>query len=35
MPHSIIAGRVKLKPAEECEPWLEEHGFIERKGEAA
>jgi hypothetical protein len=31
MPHTIIAGRVKAKPAE-CEPWLEERDFLVRKG---
>lgn len=34
MPHAEIAGRVKFKVAE-AEPWLYEHGFIERRGEAA
>jgi hypothetical protein len=31
MPHTYIAGRVKFKIAE-VEPWLDRHGFIERRG---
>lgn len=34
MPHATIFGKTKFK-ADECEAWLEEHGLIERKGEAA
>jgi hypothetical protein len=34
MPHSIIAGRCKFRPSE-VEPWLEERGYLERRGEAA
>lgn len=34
MPHTHIAGRAKYRPSE-CEPWLESHGHIKRKGEAA
>jgi hypothetical protein len=33
MPHTHIAGRAKFK-ASEVEPWLEAHGFIDRRGEA-
>ncbi len=29
MPHAKIAGRVKFK-ASEVEPWLAEHGYMER-----
>lgn len=32
MPHAVIAGRPKFKPAE-CEPWLEEHGYLVWKGD--
>lgn len=34
MPHALIAGRVKFRPSE-VEPWLEGHGYLERRGEAA
>ena len=34
MPHRHIAGRAKFR-VWEVEPWLDAHGFIERKGEAA
>ena len=34
LPHAIIAGRVKFR-ASEAECWLEEHGHLERRGEAA
>lgn len=34
MPHAVIAGRCKFR-ASEVEPWLEQHGFLERRGEAA
>jgi hypothetical protein len=34
MPRAMIAGRVKFK-ASEIERWLEEHGHLERQGEAA
>lgn len=34
MPHRHLAGRAKFR-MEEVEPWLEQHGHIERKGEAA
>jgi hypothetical protein len=33
MPHVLLAGKVKFKPADECEPWLVEHGLFERRGE--
>jgi hypothetical protein len=33
MPHTHIAGRAKFKVSE-TEPWLDSHGFIERRGEA-
>lgn len=33
LPHALIAGRAKFK-ASEAEPWLEERGHIERRGEA-
>jgi hypothetical protein len=29
MPHAIIFGRPKFRPSE-CEPWLEEHGYLQR-----
>jgi len=31
MPHAYIAGRAKFKVAR-AESWLDEHGFIERRG---
>lgn len=31
MPHALIAGRIKFR-ASEVEPWLEVHGFMERRG---
>lgn len=34
MPHAHIAGRAKFRVSE-VEPWLQEHGHIERRGEAA
>jgi hypothetical protein len=34
MPCSMIAGKLKFKVSL-VEPWLEEHGFIERRNEAA
>lgn len=34
MPHAEILGRTKFKP-QRCEAWLESHGFLEQKGEAA
>lgn len=34
MPHTHIAGRAKFHVTE-IEPWLEVHGHIERRGEAA
>lgn len=34
MPHRHILGAAKFRPSE-CEPWLEQHGKIQRKGEAA
>jgi hypothetical protein len=34
MPHTHIAGRAKFRVSE-VEPWLEAHGHIERRGEAA
>lgn len=33
LPHAMIAGRVKFRPSE-VEPWLEQHGHIERRGAA-
>lgn len=33
MPHTHIAGRAKFRISE-VEPWLWEHGHIERRGEA-
>jgi hypothetical protein len=32
MPHALIAGRVKFRVSE-AQPWLVEHGHIERRGE--
>jgi hypothetical protein len=34
MPHTHIAGRAKFRVSE-VEPWLEAHGHIEHRGEAA
>lgn len=34
MPHALIAGRVKMRVSE-VTPWLEEHGHLERRGDAA
>lgn len=34
MPHRVLGRRTKFR-ASECEPWLEQHGYIERRGEAA
>ncbi|HET7052788.1 MAG TPA: hypothetical protein VFI09_02585 [Solirubrobacterales bacterium] len=34
LPHAHIAGRAKFH-ASEVEPWLEAHGYIDRRGEAA
>ncbi len=34
LPHVHIAGRAKFRISE-VEPWLESHGHIERRGEAA
>ncbi len=34
LPHTHIAGRAKFRVSE-VEPWLEAHGHIERRGEAA
>jgi hypothetical protein len=34
MPHSHIFGKAAFKPTQ-VEPWLEQHGYLERKGEAA
>lgn len=34
MPHTILAGRCKFR-ASEVEPWLEQHGYLQRRGEAA
>lgn len=34
MPHAVIAGRIKFR-ASEIEPWLEQRGYLERRGEAA
>lgn len=34
MPSAMIAGRRKFRFSE-VEPWLEEHGHLERRGEAA
>lgn len=34
MPHSLIAGRCKYR-ASQVEPWLEQHGYIEQRGELA
>jgi hypothetical protein len=34
MPHAVIAGRIKFR-ASEVEPWLEQHGHLTRRGEAA
>ncbi len=34
LPHTHIAGRAKFRVSE-VEPWLEVHGHIERRGEAA
>lgn len=34
MPHTLIAGRCKFR-ASEVEPWLEAHGYLQRRGEAA
>jgi hypothetical protein len=33
LPHTHIAGRAKFRVSE-VEPWLAEHGHIERRGEA-
>lgn len=33
MPHKIIAGKAKFKVGR-CEPWLDEHGFIQLPQEA-
>jgi hypothetical protein len=32
MPHAIIAGKAKFKPAEEGDAWLERTGQLERRG---
>lgn len=34
MPYAKIGSRTKFRAAE-AEPWLEQHGWIQRKGEAA
>lgn len=34
LPHFEIAGRAKFR-FDDCERWLDEHGHIERRGEAA
>lgn len=34
LPHAIIGRRTKFRPAE-VEPWLEEHGHLIRRGQAA
>jgi hypothetical protein len=34
MPHAEILGRAKFR-VPEVEPWLEEHGYLKRKGQAA
>lgn len=34
MPHAEIMGRAKFR-VEEVEPWLEQHGYLRRKGNAA
>lgn len=31
LPHTVIAGRVKFK-ASVVEPWLEQRGYLERRG---
>lgn len=31
MPHAIIGGRIKFRVSE-VEPWLEQHGYLERRG---
>jgi hypothetical protein len=32
MPHAIVFGKVKFRVSE-AEPWLEEHGRLERRGD--
>lgn len=34
MPHAVIFGRVKFQTAD-AEAWLEQHGYLQRQGEAA
>lgn len=34
MPHAVIFGRVKYKVSQ-VEPWLEERGYLSRRGDAA
>lgn len=34
MPHRHIFGKAGFKPGE-VEPWLEAHGYLEKRGEAA
>lgn len=34
MPHYLIAGKMRFRVSEAV-PWLERHGFIQRRGEAA
>jgi hypothetical protein len=33
IPHAVIFGRVKFKVSQ-CEPWLEEHGYLVRCGDS-
>jgi hypothetical protein len=34
LPHTLIAGRCKFR-ASKVEPWLERHGYLQDRGEAA
>jgi hypothetical protein len=31
MPHAVIFGRIKFQ-VDDVEPWLEQHGYLERRG---
>lgn len=34
MPHAVIAGRCKFR-ASQIEPWLEQHGHLQQRGDLA